>query len=544
MKKIVALGLAAALVGGFAFADPASNPSVASWNGNAAVEWGVDLDAGKTGFNNSTWTEIKFKLFDGADKSLEAGDGVWAELLMQFNDDGSGVAPAGIVDGSYKGTNMRIEAAKLHFGDFYVNIKSGDVKTGELDVSSAVKSGDPWFHPGRWLQAVGPSVKVDDKTTYDFANGITLGYANNNIGLEIDFRSLNSTRYSDAYAVAAEVALKGSNEWVEGLEAKAGVSTNISDIYYTEKDNVGTKVETLKDCRYIGYSASAAYKLAIDDTYYVKPMAGITGMVATAESDAGKSVGTTGEVVASLLFGWGATQSYGSTGQLYYFDDDWGDKAKGLTPGLSVVAKIPLATVGTFTPKSGDATKSTEHAAKIATIVPSFYLGNDLVPGLKAAAYAEIGLYNGEKDDKVDATSIETWGCAKDKDATTAMAVVAGFSYDIKSDDLTITPKASFRYANAAYVDNNAKADIPESSYTLFNDLGNQKKKTEAGKTDLYDGDFFNLTASVNVAGLINNTDFYLSYVSQNLLNDIDYGDATMYNVKSGTFNVGCKIHY
>ena len=70
-------------------------------------------------------------------------------------------------------------------------------------------------------------------------------------------------------------------------------------------------------------------------------------------------------------------------------------------------------------------------------------------------------------------------------------------------------------------------------------------------------GDFFNLSAGVEVAGLINNTTFYGHYKSANLLNKTDYksekvnnapnanyAEYGMYNVKLGTFNVGCKISF
>ena len=69
MKKIVAMGAAVALAASMFAAEPVANPQVLEFNGNASVEWGVDLDAGKTGFKNTQEASIKAKLFDGGDKA-------------------------------------------------------------------------------------------------------------------------------------------------------------------------------------------------------------------------------------------------------------------------------------------------------------------------------------------------------------------------------------------------------------------------------------------------------------------------------------------
>jgi hypothetical protein len=54
MKKIVTLGAIAVLSAGFMFADePAADVSITEFKGNAKVTWGMDLDAGKTGFKNT-----------------------------------------------------------------------------------------------------------------------------------------------------------------------------------------------------------------------------------------------------------------------------------------------------------------------------------------------------------------------------------------------------------------------------------------------------------------------------------------------------------
>ncbi len=525
------MGIAAAALATSMFAgEPASNPSVASFNGNASVEWGVDLDAGKTGFKNDTWSEFKMKLFDTGTKET-SGEGIWGELKIKIEDDDS-VGPNGVNNGTPKWKAAAVDTAKLHFGNVYVGIMSGDTQTGDLDFATAVRSGDPWFHPGRWLTNVGSNA----------TQGIVAGYEDGNLNIAVDFRSDNTTtQYTDNYKIAGEVALKDSNEWVNGLAVKAGASYNLSEKYYKNEDNKVVKVED--KTHILGYSASAAYKLAIDDTYYVKPMVGITG---TNSSNADtEATSNANSLVASVLFGWGGNNSYGSAGGMYYFKEDGDNYVRGVTPGVSVLGKINLPS--TAKAGKGKDTVTTYDALNV-LIVPSFYLGDllkDSVPGLRAAAYAEIGLYS-NKEAK-DSTATVTYTLPANKD--TAIAFVAGAAYDIKADAITVTPKASARYANASYMDNKTINVAPQSGKSPLQMTGVQKKKTEAGKTDLYDGDFFNLSAGLDVEGLIPNTKFYCDYVSANLMNKSEYNKDSgyefgAYNVKAGTFNVGCQIHF
>ncbi len=603
MKKIVALGAAAALIGGLFAAEPASNPSLVSFTGNASVEWGVDLDAGKTGFKNGTWTEFKLKLFDAGDKAT-SGDGVWAELVLKVDDD-SGVGPNGYKDGKWLGYNdanfaeakggnwsgktAYIDVAKLHFNNFYVGIKSGDTQTGELDFTTAIRSADPWFHPGRWLKNVGP-----DK----FTQGIVAGYEDDNMNIALDLRSYEDGQYTDAYAVAAEFKLKDSNTVVEGLSAGIGASYNLNDFHFSNSKegtaatinegydytitydydiNEDGKIDD-KDAtkvtydHLLGYSANVGYKLKIDDTYWLKPQVGLTGFLATAKNtEKGNVMGVdytstisgsvnANTIAAGLMFGWGDTNSYGSAGDLYFLDVD--DRDDGETPGISAVVYIPLPTVLNSKTEIASSVyskttteKNTYHDSLKALIVPSLYSG-DLVENLKFAAYSEIGLFDYREKQPEGTTgdneTSEIYAQTKDYKNTFALAVSAGLKYDIKADDITVTPKASVRYANTCYVANKAaiKAAVPGTGdKDLFPvaDLGIQsvaKDGERAGK--FLSGDFFNLEAGVDVAGLINNTTFYGHYKSANLLNNTDYSanDYGTYNVKLGTLNVGCKISF
>ncbi|SFJ04193.1 hypothetical protein SAMN04487775_11231 [Treponema bryantii] len=566
MKKIVALGAAAALIGGLFAAEPASNPSLVSFTGNASVEWGVDLDAGKTGFKNGTWTEFKIKLFDAGDKAL-TGDGVWAELVMKVDDDSS-VGPNGFVDGGWLGgKNAYIDVAKLHFNNIYVGIKSGDTQTGELDFTTAIHSADPYFHPGRWLNNVGPS---------SFTQGIVAGYADDNMDIGVDFRSYENGQYTNAYAVAGEFKIKDSNSFAEGLSVGLGASYNLSDTYYKDS-TTNTAAEKVENFAYtfgykindketlfgaqhlLGYSASVGYKIKIDDKYWAKPQVGLTGLLATyKDTDNGVTVdasANTNTLAAGAIFAWGDTAAYGSTGGVYFFGDD----ARGFTPGVSAMVYVPLAsTISAKATGNGQSAsvKITSHDALKALIVPSFYTG-DLVENLSAAVYSEIGLYDYRETQPTPTHSgndwaVESYGQTTDGKNTMALAVAGGLKYDIKADDITITPKASFRYANTCYVQNKTNEVAPAKDQSLFKDLGEQKTETSGDRLGLYVGDFFNLEAGVDVAGLINNTTFYAHYKSANLLNSIDYSEnkdaegnsLKYYNVKLGTFNVGCKIAF
>ena len=180
-------------------------------------------------------------------------------------------------------------------------------------------------------------------------------------------------------------------------------------------------------------------------------------------------------------------------------------------------------------------------------IVPSVYSG-DLVENLKFAVYSEMGIFDYKETVPVaPANTTEVWNFTKDGKNTFALALAAGVRYDIKADNITITPKVSARYANTCYVANKEAIDaaVPASDKTMFKvaDLGIQKKNADGERKDLYAGDFFNLEAGVEVGGLISNTTFSVHYKSANLMNLIEYTDKT-YNVKAGTLNVGCKIAF
>ena len=514
MKKIVGMGAAVALAASMFGAEPVANPQVLEFKGNASVEWGVDLDSKKTGFKNSTDAQLKFKLFDGGSKSTE-GSGIWAELKIKSDDDGNPAWKA--ENGTPTIKEALIDTAKIHIYNFYVGIQKGDTETGEFKPQAAIVSDKAW------LVNVGPA---------GFTQGLVFGYDDSNIDAKVDFRSFEDTsektptQYTNAYAIAAEATMKDANEWVEGLEVKGGVSYNFSKNYYEKAaNNLAVKKFALKhginsvEGSILGYSGSVAYKVALDDKYYIKPMAGIVGDVLSGELGTVDYLRNGNEFVASVLFGWGAQVD--ANAGVPFLD---GDDAKKVTPGVSVVFTMPLPIKETMDSKD----KST-YVRDIAKIVPSIYSG-DIFDGLKFGAYSEIILMR----DEVEVGSGYIKDACADKDRATAIAIAAGASYDVKAGDVTITTKAGARYANKAYVENSfINKDKDGKEVGLFKDLGYAKD----------DEGYLNLKIGADINGLLDNTTFFVNYTSANLLNETDYAD-DYYAVKAGTLNVGAKIHF
>ena len=159
-------------------------------------------------------------------------------------------------------------------------------------------------------------------------------------------------------------------------------------------------------------------------------------------------------------------------------------------------------------------------------------------------------MISSEKDIKIQESVKE--------DETFALALAAGLSYGIAAGDGTVTPKLGFRYVNGAYISNGLLNDkvnrrgVTDNAEIFDVGLGYQRKADadDAAKKAWF-ADWFNLNIGCDFGGFINNTTFSVEYKSANLLNAIEtsaessprYADGEKYyNVKLGTFNVGCKI--
>ena len=279
MKKIV-MGLAAVAMATSMFAaDPAFAPSLAEYSGNQSVTWGIDLDNdNKTGFKNDGSATLKFNLFTAGDKTTSGDSDIWAELKIK-ND-------AKDTTSIMEFPGASVDTAKFHFGPVYVGIKSGDTLVGGCKPQTAIKSSNVG------IEAVGPA---------DYTQGIVAGYDDSNFGVAVDFRSAKAAQYTNDYALAAEAEFKASNEFVTGLEVKAGMA-------YEFADNAK-----------VAYAASAAYKVDLGD-YYLKPTVGYT---------------SANEMVGAVLFGWGDEAD--ADAGVYYLKD-----LKKVTPGVSVLYKKDL----------------------------------------------------------------------------------------------------------------------------------------------------------------------------------------------------------
>ena len=288
MKKIV-MGLAAVAMATSMFAaDPAFAPSLAEYSGNQSVTWGIDLDNdNKTGFKNDGSATLKFNLFTAGDKTTSGDSDIWAELKIK-ND----AAELKIKNDAKDTTSTMelprasVDTAKFHFGPVYVGINSGDTLVGGCKPQTAIKSSNVG------IEAVGPA---------DYTQGIVAGYDDSNFGVAVDFRSAKAAQYTNDYALAAEAEFKASNEFVTGLEVKAGMA-------YEFADNAK-----------VAYAASAAYKVDLGD-YYLKPTVGYT---------------SANEMVGAVLFGWGDEAD--ADAGVYYLKD-----LKKVTPGVSVLYKKDL----------------------------------------------------------------------------------------------------------------------------------------------------------------------------------------------------------
>ena len=86
MKKALSVFLMLALVGSVFAAEPVADVNIAEFKGDASVQWGVDLDSGKTGFKNSASVTLKLNLLNEGSKST-TGDGVWGELVIKTKGD-------------------------------------------------------------------------------------------------------------------------------------------------------------------------------------------------------------------------------------------------------------------------------------------------------------------------------------------------------------------------------------------------------------------------------------------------------------------------
>ncbi len=576
MKKALSVFLMAAMAFG-AFADePVADVNVAEFSGNAKVEWGVDLDSGTTGFQNSTDVTLKLNLLNGGSKST-TGDGVWGELVIKTDGDTFvGWNNTAKKESANKGMTgalnlgVKVDTAKIHFGPAYVGIKSGDTQTGKLKMDGAIRSADS--DNATTLGAVGPD---------GYSQGIVAGYDSDMFKLDLDLRSKPTTKapaervvayildkdgkvatgtplqvgdvihyydgskytvtakdveagktatvgllsnlggatpnayyYTDNYAFALEGEFKG----VENLSVKAGVSYNFAKNHQANKKD-GDKTSNGDLWHTLGYSASAGYKLALNDTFFVRPQLGFAGATGFGTYDGYEGNSTTMNMAAGVLFGWGDIGQDKNAG-VYFLDKD---DAKKVTPGVALVAEIPLPSTMSGEDNDGKKGKITTTGTTLAWIQPSLYTG-EIIPGLTAAAYADIQIaQKGKTKTTYDGKTLPETETAK-PDA--AMAFAFGVKYALNVEEMTITPQFGLRFVNEEYAKANRKKTVFDgTNYKLGDNSGD---------------DYLNVKLGVDVAGLVDNTTFSVVWTSENLNNKTDAANTN--DPKFGTLNFGAKI--
>ncbi len=302
MKKIVGI-IAALALAGSVFADPDVVPVIATFDGNAKLEWIADLDAETTGMKNSEEATFKVKFIAEGTKET-SGDGLWGELKIKAKSTEVEAKSGGAAASGVAVANPTVETAKIHFVDgdtfVHVDIKAPGLSLGGGDLVLATAS--PW-------KDAKVGVTLTGKQGFTVKAGIPA------VDFNLQFAD-NGQQKSDAkeFGIVFDATLKGAAFDVDGLAVTAGFG------YATEK--VAGKSQDA------AIFAKATYKLAIDDTYYVRPTV---------------SFGLQGEakqLVAGVLFGWGAD---GKEPKFAKFSNGTVNIADKCSNGVSIALSSTLA---------------------------------------------------------------------------------------------------------------------------------------------------------------------------------------------------------
>ena len=261
MKKALVILLALTMVFG-AFADPDVTVSVTEFKGEAEFGWKADLEAETTGMYNKDSASLKIQFIDKEATRSTEGEGLWGELVIKAGD------KVELEAGNEAWTipSVSVDTAKIHFvdGDTYVrlNILKPGFAVGGIDYVKATEAnGDnDKFGGAEVLKGAG-------------YNGFTLEAGIPMVDVEIAFGDNGADKKADAkeYGFKAAATVKP----IDGLEIYGGVACASAE------DDAA-------------FAAKASYKLALNDTFYVKPI------VSYAQKAKKQDLGL------AVLFGWGA----------------------------------------------------------------------------------------------------------------------------------------------------------------------------------------------------------------------------------------------
>ena len=490
MKKALVLLLALSMVFG-AFADePVANVNVSEFKGEAAVQWGVDLDSGKTGFKNEAKVTMKLNLIDGGDKS-STGEGVWGEIKIKTDGDTFTKVEGNDVEfGALTiPAKIKVDTAKLHFGDnAYIGIMSGDTLVGEYKLDTAVAA-EQIANPNTGAHT---KTDADGNITKQYSAGIVAGYGNDIFSVDVDFRSSDETQYSNAYSLAIDGSVKLFDE---NLTLKGGYSKDFANPYDEDVDDA--------------FYVATDYKLGLNDTFYIKPQVGYVQYMMSNTDDADKKTSVNnGNLVAALLFGWG-DKADDKPGVYFLDKDEDGKNSKKVTPGISVAMSKTLVYNEKY---DGDVEKKGVESPM--SLAVSFFSGK-IVDNLTAAAYFATDIGKTKLEDKDGNTVYET------KKAE-GYEFAAGLKYKLTAGEGSITPQFGIAMANKGYATKTGVINYSNTKYNGDNDKADAK-------------DVLNIKAGAEFKGYVENTAFSVTYQSKNLKN-------TEEKDNKGTLNFKVKI--
>jgi len=305
MKKIVGIIAALALVAGTAFADePSVTPKVATFSGNASIEYDIDLDNTKFGIANADSADFEIQFVAKGDKTTvdKEGDGqLWGELKIKVGDDVKAKGTNGAEVDAFKFKGATVDTAKIHFtddDDFYVNmnIKAPGLEIGGGDIITAT-----------WSAKAFPkaSVSLDNKA------GFTLNFGRKDlIDMNFQFADNGVQKSSDKkFAFVFDASLKA----VKDLTFVAGAG------FSTQENQFAAAVK-------------ADYKLGLTDVLYLKPAVGFA-----LAADKSKTLN------GGFLLGWGKEGQEPKFAKFKGAEGNWDNIPDKCADGFSVFAGVPLA---------------------------------------------------------------------------------------------------------------------------------------------------------------------------------------------------------
>lgn len=301
MKKIVGI-IAALALASAVFADPDVTPTVATFSGDASIEYDINLDETSFGIVNGENADFEIQFVAAGDKAT-TGDGLWGELKIKVGDAVKVKGSKGAEADAFKFKGAVVDTAKIHFtdDDFYavMNIKAPGLSLGGGKLVTATWSDND--------NKVFPSAKV----TLTDAAGFTLNFGLKDI---VDFNlqyADNGVKKADAkkFAFVFDASLKAVENL--GLYVGAGYGT---------------------EAKAFVAAAKVDYKLGLTDTLYLKPAVGFSFDEAKAKT-----------LSAALLLGWGKENQEAKFAKFKGDTGDWDNVCDKVSDGFSVYAGVPLA---------------------------------------------------------------------------------------------------------------------------------------------------------------------------------------------------------